>query len=290
MSKNTGINFEKLTQSLYQQLVDYDMGEYQKIEVKQNVKIKGKSGVEHQIDVYWEYKLAGVLYKTIIEVKDWKSKVKKEHIMGFYSKLDDIPGCPSGIFVSKTGFQSGAISYAKVHGIKLVVINETDTINHIEIKYQINSPHVENFTVIMDKEWLEKEFGDESVAQTVSLNRFVGDAVLVDDIGNTMPLLHYLNLAQKPYLNTLESKEKKRIKYLFDKKQYLLVEDPRINKVLVKGFEFDFFIIKHNDTIEIHPEGLADFVLKDLLDGTQIEFNEKHGIIKSTDIKGEESN
>ena len=55
MDKNTGNRYEKLTQKLYQQIVDLDTNGYEKIEVKHNVKIKGKSGLEHQIDVFcWE--------------------------------------------------------------------------------------------------------------------------------------------------------------------------------------------------------------------------------------------
>ena len=133
MNKNTGNTYEKLTQKLYQQIVDLDTKDYEKIEVKHNIKTKGKSGLEHQIDVFWEFTLGGVRYATVIEVKDWKSKVKKSDIMAFTEKIKDIPGFPTGIYVSKSGFQRGALEWAQLHGVKLVTISEMETMNHIHL-------------------------------------------------------------------------------------------------------------------------------------------------------------
>ena len=96
---NAGKSYELLAQWIYQQLLDYQNDGYRKIEVQHDVQVLGKTGVEHQIDIYWEFELAGVLYKTIIEVKDWRTKVKKEQIMGFKEKLNDIAAFPCGIFV-----------------------------------------------------------------------------------------------------------------------------------------------------------------------------------------------
>lgn len=286
MTKKTGNTYEKLTQKLYQQIVDLDTKDYKKIEVKHNVKIKGKSGLEHQIDVFWEFVLGSVHYSTIIEVKDWKSKVKKSDLMAFTEKLKDIPGFPTGIYVSKSGFQSGAVEWAKVNGIKLVIIEESQNINHLILKYTINSPHIENFNILFDKEWLAKEFKDSGITPKIRINKSVGDSVLIDEHGKTTPLLHYIRLAQAPFYDTLKSKQKEHIKYYFDNNQYLLIENSKISKVLIEGFEFDFFIIKHEDQIEIHPDWFADYILKDLSDGSQIGFNEKHGVVKTNSKEG----
>jgi len=37
------------------------------IVVRHDVRLKGRSGQEYQIDVYWEYKIAGVTHKVAIE-------------------------------------------------------------------------------------------------------------------------------------------------------------------------------------------------------------------------------
>ena len=71
MAKNTGTPFEKLTQEIYQAFCDFDTSEkgFKKLQVLHNVKIKGKSGTTHQIDVFWKFSLAGVDYCTLVEAK-----------------------------------------------------------------------------------------------------------------------------------------------------------------------------------------------------------------------------
>ena len=64
---NANIEYEKFAQEVYQELVNADV--VKSTEVRHNIKVLGKSGQEHQIDVYWEYEIAGVLHKVAIECK-----------------------------------------------------------------------------------------------------------------------------------------------------------------------------------------------------------------------------
>jgi hypothetical protein len=84
--------------------------------------MKGKSGATHQIDVYWEFKLAGTKYRTCIECKHFNTAIKKLHIAAFATILDDI-GNATGIFATTVGFQKGAVQLAKQTGIRLVLVN-----------------------------------------------------------------------------------------------------------------------------------------------------------------------
>ena len=59
--KNTGIAYERLVQEIYTQILKQE--NVKNIEVKHNVIIKGKT-VNHQIDVYWEFEMAGIISKT----------------------------------------------------------------------------------------------------------------------------------------------------------------------------------------------------------------------------------
>lgn len=56
-----------------------------------------------------------------VERKDYKNMVKAEKIEAFRSVLSDIGGI-NGIFVSKNGFQSGAVDVAKTYGVQLMEI------------------------------------------------------------------------------------------------------------------------------------------------------------------------
>ena len=128
--KNDGKNYESLIKYVYDELSNYSG---QDIEVKRNIKIKGKSGCEHQIDVYYEFILNDIKHKVIIECKDYKGKVEIGAIEKFKGVLNDIGGC-KGIFASRNGFQSGAINFANHYDIELVKGGELPLLSKILIK------------------------------------------------------------------------------------------------------------------------------------------------------------
>ena len=97
MKLKKGDEYESLIQYLYQTLSE-DSG----IQVFSKYKIKGKSKVEHEIDVYYEFLKNDVIHRVIIECKDWNTKVVKEKIEALKAKIDDIPNSV-GIIVSKKG-------------------------------------------------------------------------------------------------------------------------------------------------------------------------------------------
>lgn len=54
MNQNT--EYERFTQEIYQQLVNTDV--VKATQVLHDVKLEGRSGQKHQIDVYWELLLS----------------------------------------------------------------------------------------------------------------------------------------------------------------------------------------------------------------------------------------
>ncbi len=62
MNQNT--EYERFTQEIYQQLVNTDV--VKATQVLHDVKLEGRSGQKHQIDVYWEYEVAGNKHKVAI--------------------------------------------------------------------------------------------------------------------------------------------------------------------------------------------------------------------------------
>ena len=93
------------------------------VQIQHDVKLVGAAGVEHQIDLFWTFKLGGVTYKVAVECKDYNKHVSKEKILTFHAVLQDI-GNIHGIFASKMGFQSGARDYALQYGIQLMEIRQ----------------------------------------------------------------------------------------------------------------------------------------------------------------------
>ena len=138
---NPNTEYERFTQEVYQQLLSC---QYPNIaDVQHNIKLEGRSGCEHQIDVYLEYERNGVKHRVAIECKNYSKHVPKERVCAFQGVLSDLDGV-EGIMVSKKGFQRGAKQYAKANGISLHelrepegednIIGEMSLGFHIEIK------------------------------------------------------------------------------------------------------------------------------------------------------------
>jgi len=117
---NLSVTYEQLVKELHEALLTVDG--FESIKVPHDAKIIGKSGATHRIDVYWEFRLAGVAYKTCIECKHYNSRIKKSHIAAFSTILEDI-GNATGIFATTIGFQKGALLLSKYKGIQPILVN-----------------------------------------------------------------------------------------------------------------------------------------------------------------------
>ena len=152
MNQNT--EYERFTQEIYQQLVNLDVVRTTK--VQHDVKLEGRSGHTHQIDVYWEYEIAGNKHRVAIECKNYNTLVPIGKVRDFKGVLDDLNGV-NGIIVTKVGYQEGAKKYAREHGISLkelrtprygeTIIGEIENHIHYEVRYTL-------FQV--DEAWAEK--------------------------------------------------------------------------------------------------------------------------------------
>ncbi len=148
---NKDIEYEKFAQEIYQGLVDVDV--VKTTDVKHNVKLVGKSGQAHQIDVYWEYEIAGVKHKVAIECKNYNKAVPIGKVRDFYGLLVDLNNVV-GIMVTKVGYQKGAKGYASYYGISLKelripnrgegIIGETELNLHIAKRHRL---------FLVDEEW-----------------------------------------------------------------------------------------------------------------------------------------
>lgn len=141
---NPNTEYERFTQEIYQQLVNLDVVRTTK--VQHNVKLEGRSGQKHQIDVYWEYEIAGNKHRVAIECKNYNTLVPIGKVRDFKGVLDDLNGV-NGIMVTKVGYQEGAKKYAQEYGISLkelrtpryseTIIGEIENHIHYEVRYTL---------------------------------------------------------------------------------------------------------------------------------------------------------
>jgi hypothetical protein len=88
-------------------------------------KVKGKSGVDHQVDVLTEQSNGEGQLLTAIECKYWNRKVNKDVVMKL-SKIMEDSDITSGIIVCKAGFTRDSQTFAEHEGIKLVELREVE--------------------------------------------------------------------------------------------------------------------------------------------------------------------
>ena len=91
--------------------------------VAQNVVMKGRTGIQHQFDVFYEFKRAGLSHKVVVECRHKKKPIDKDQVMAFKSKVEDVQGLKV-VIVALTGFQSGSKKFASDNG--LVAIEYAD--------------------------------------------------------------------------------------------------------------------------------------------------------------------
>lgn len=121
---NDSSKYELLTQQVYQILLNAEWPG-KNICVHHDVKLTGTSGLKHQIDVYWEYELAGIKNRVAIECKDYSTPLPIGKVRDFYGVLADLKDV-KGIMVAANGFQKGAKDFAKSYGINLIELTISD--------------------------------------------------------------------------------------------------------------------------------------------------------------------
>ena len=82
--------------------------------------IPGVDG-EYEIDVSARFSALGMNFLVLVECKYHKNPVKREMVQALHSKVLSV-GAHKGAVFSVSGFQSGALEYAAVHGIATVQV------------------------------------------------------------------------------------------------------------------------------------------------------------------------
>jgi len=124
--RNTGSNYPSpnLTPEAFELYVKRwldatgELADYQSKHLETVVTEDGK----YEIDIIVRFTaLGGASYITLIECKHWKNPVKRTDVQALLAKIQSI-GAHKGIIFATSEYQSGAVKFAKVHGIGLVVV------------------------------------------------------------------------------------------------------------------------------------------------------------------------
>lgn len=190
----TSVDYEKLAHKMYEDILALEGVD--NINVQHNVKIKGKSGVEHQIDVYWEYIYVGISHKVLIECKYYRHNVSLLHVRNLHGLITDIPNS-SGILVTTKGYQSGAEQYAKFYDIGLKRIRPPEDsdwngcIQIIDLDMQIVRNHYLGLKMEFDGHCLATKIKVEDSPSMLKINAL--QAIIEDGDGKVSDLTKFLD-------------------------------------------------------------------------------------------------
>lgn len=189
-----GREYEEFVQQLHQALLDAEMvGNQRNISVERNKKIRDNCGINREFDLYWEYELAGITYKTVIECKDYSSSISVEKIDALIGKIRDIPDLKA-VFATTNGYQSGAEKKAKSNRIDLLIVREqrnedwvsedgTPYIKEIHLRAHAIMPvFIKEFSPVISRKWVE----ENTDIDPNSLDHFSGlnNEIFIEDVAN----------------------------------------------------------------------------------------------------------
>ncbi|MFH6953350.1 restriction endonuclease [Pseudoalteromonas sp. XMcav1-K] len=267
------IQYEQLTQSIYQAILAKEG--VNNIDVEHNVSLKGKSGVEHQIDVLWKFKQAGVEHKVLIECKNYASSLTLEKVRNFFAVLHDI-GNSNGLMVTKTGYQSGAKDFAEHYGIGLKILRkpiEQDWENRIKdihlniVARSVSSSEETPLTaeLLIKPNSPEQEERLEALNQAGKLSIPSGaDICLLDQNGevSTEEMRWFLPRS----LDTIDKEEGgPYTQKIALENKYLYVNEGTSEQELVEimGIVATYYVESYSEEVISHGDEVVELILKD---------------------------
>lgn len=169
-TSNPNVNYEIFVRNIVQAILCAQGLET--IQVQHDAHIQGISR-SHQVDVYWEYRLGGILHRVILNCKRYSSTVEVTDVLTLSGVLADLPGV-RGAIITTIGFQRGAVEYARSHQIGLKIVREPldvdweGRLRQINMQTFIYEPELLECYVQLDREWVVSHLSDDPDSFTQS--------------------------------------------------------------------------------------------------------------------------
>lgn len=132
----------------------------------------------YQIDGEIKLSTMGIEIDILVECKRYKGPIKREHIQTLHDKIRSV-GAHKGIFITTSFFQSGALKYAKEHGIALISIIDGKLQYEARSEDWIINPVIPSwiehrpFSMAMQTQMTETSISVSFIDDTDALYRFI---------------------------------------------------------------------------------------------------------------------
>ncbi|MDD3181190.1 MAG: restriction endonuclease [Alphaproteobacteria bacterium] len=181
-----GKSYEDFVEMVYQALLEAERrnGQIGHVLIERRKKIVSKSGTPAEIDIYWEYEIAGIKNCVAIECRNYNKNVDIPGVRDFARKISDISGL-KGLMVTQKGFSVNAIAEAKSDNIDLLIVRKQEPmdwdgrIKNVAIRIHIlNVAKTLNIEPTFDQDWLAKNGYKKGDTLSFSVNN---DVLIFED-------------------------------------------------------------------------------------------------------------
>lgn len=270
-------DYEEITRHIYATL-----GKAHGVKIEgygKDCKVKGRSGVEHQVDVLTSHSDGIHIYKTMIECKYWEQHINKDIVMKVAEVVDDA-GLNKGIIVSKYGFTPDAISYARFKNIGLVELRKpTDEdwkgrVRDIRVNLHMILPEITNLELILMQSaeiprWLESKLNRNPELLSVKYpdNTITSLETIIEGFCS--------ELSKKTENETL-------VKNLSFDAGTLLLYDPTNETIPIGGIKINGILKVAKQTIDIRGDDHILMIMKSIFE------NKEYAVTKNLEIRESE--
>jgi hypothetical protein len=279
----SGTDYERLTRDVYEALLRSDG--IDTVEVCHDTEVLGRSGCSHQIDVYWEFRLGGVLFRTAIECKRYASSLEIGRVRDFYAALADI-GNIQGIIVTTTGYQSGAKKFADFYGINLLELRtpaETDwagKFKDVAIGMNVCTPKIVSSDVTLDHAWHKAHLDRIQKNHQLQLSGMDNEVGLLDANGQLARSWYDIEMGLPIFIHNPATDDPSREVRIHDiDAKGLFIRDPTFGLIPISSFRVNYKVLVDNIQINILGAEIVKFILRDLKSGRIHQFRAHGGVI-----------
>jgi Restriction endonuclease len=300
MSDKTGKPYENLTEAIFKLILGQK--DLPNLVVERDVTLQGKIR-PHQIDVYWKFETGGITHEVVVQAKDWQKPVDQLHLLAFSKILEDLPGQPKGIFVTRSGYQQGAEEFGLACGILLYELKEIDypsspvvlTIdgwarigvipipvdgfistedNPIDANkavvlgfvWEIFTPYFSPIKYDVPRDWMEAEYPIEDIDSLTEIKLPLvppDKSLFFDDKGSVVSNLQIVRREISLGMRD-EGVEQKQVAYVFEPAVFIETGSSRMSRVKVTGFSTNVEIKRTEVLRRVKMPNFAQLVLHQL--------------------------
>lgn len=137
----------------------------ERVQVSKRAVFVIKPNETYEIDVYYEFRRAGVRHRVAIECKDWKRPIDQGQILLFHQKIKNIGDDLVGVMVARNGCQAGACQVADRHGILILTEESIPSLPQLLVK-SITSQLIHEPGLVGEPFWCIAELSNKMDGQS----------------------------------------------------------------------------------------------------------------------------